>query len=77
MDIKNNLPLDREILLSVPQAASLMHTQPARVRVLLKNGYLKALKLGELKIRRAEIDRFLEEAEGKDFSEGEVRSLKL
>lgn len=67
-----------DILLSVPQAAFLMHTDVNRVRQLIKTGHIKALKLGELKIRRAEIDRFLKEAEGKDFSDlSNVKELGL
>lgn len=59
----------KDILLSVPSAAFIMHTDINKVRALIKAGYIKALKLGELKIRREEIDRFLKDAEGKDFSD--------
>lgn len=67
-----------EILLTIPQAAILMHTDINKVRSLVKKGYIRGLKLKGLKIRRAEIDRFLKDAEGKDFSDLEnVKELVL
>ena len=68
--------LTDEILLTIPQAAKLMHTDVGLTRKLVKNGHIKCLKLGELKIRRAEIDRFLKDAEGYDYKDPDnVRRL--
>lgn len=68
--------LDREVLLTVTQAASLLQTQENAVYSLIKAGKVRALKLGNLKIRRQEIDRFLAEGEGYDFSDPQhVRPL--
>lgn len=77
-DRRGELPLDREIILTVPQAAQLIHTNQQRVRNLIKAGYIKALKLGELKIRRQEIDRFLKEAEGYDLNDlDDVKTIEM
>lgn len=65
----NDLKLTDEILLSVPQAAKIMHTSVNTVRKLHRAGLIKFLKLGELKVRRDEIDRFLKEYEGMDLSD--------
>lgn len=74
----NGKNLNEEILLSVPQAARLIHTDVNRVRSFIKAGKIKALKLGELKIRRAEIDRFLAEAEGFDYTDvSNIRKLEI
>ena len=67
--MQQEIKLTDEILLTIPQAAFLMHTDINKVRNLIKAGHIKALKLGELKVRRAEIDRFLQDAEGKDYSD--------
>ena len=77
-DRRCELPLDREIILTIPQAAQLIHTNQQRVRSLIRAGYIKALKLGELKIRRQELDRFLEEAEGYDLNDlDDVKTIEM
>lgn len=77
-DRRGELPLDREIILTIPQAAQLIHTNQQRVRSLIRAGYIKALKLGELKIRRQEIDRFLKEAEGYDLNDlDDVKTIEM
>lgn len=74
----NDNNLHNEILLTVPQVAKLIHTDIGKTRTLIKKGYIKALKLGELKVRRDEIDRFLKDAEGRDFSDlNDVKELVL
>ena len=61
--------LKDEILLTIPQVAKLIHTDVNKVRGYVRSGKLKALKLGELKVRREEVDRFLREAEGLDYTD--------
>lgn len=39
------------------------------VYALIKAGHLKALKLGALKVTSFELERFIREASGKDFSD--------
>lgn len=63
------LKLTDEILLSIPETAKLLHTQPTVIRSLVKANKLKALKLGDMKIRRSEIDRFLLDSEGFDLTD--------
>ncbi len=63
------LKLTEEILLSIPETAKLLRTQPTVIRSLVKANKLKALKLGDTKIRRSEIDRFLKESEGFDLTD--------
>lgn len=79
MSVRRERPisLDREVLLTVTQAASMLQTQETVVYSLIKAGQVRALKLGNLKIRRQEIDRFLKEGEGYDFSDPQhVRPLE-
>lgn len=57
-----------DILFTAKETAKLLKTDEPTVRRLIRKRLLKALKLGRLKIRKAEIDRFLEWAEGKDLS---------
>lgn len=57
-----------DILFTAKETAKLLKTDEPTVRRLINKRLLKALKLGRLKIRKAEIDRFLEWAEGKDLS---------
>ncbi|MDU5110791.1 MAG: helix-turn-helix domain-containing protein [Clostridium sp.] len=56
-------------LLTIKEISKLLKTVDPTVRGLIDKGYLKALKLGRLKVRNVEIQRFLEWAEGKDFSD--------
>ena len=58
-----------ELLVTVKQASKLLQTDEPTVRRLIEKGFLKALKLGRLKIRMVELERFLEYAEGKDFTD--------
>lgn len=63
------IPLYEEILLTIPQAAALLHTRTDIIRSYISAGLIKPLRLGEVKIRRAELDRFLREAEGYDLKD--------
>lgn len=45
---------------------------------LIKAGHLQALKLGALKVTSLELDRFIKDASGKDFSDlNNVKELDL
>lgn len=45
---------------------------------LIRAGHLQALKLGALKVTSLELDRFIKEASGKDFSDlNNVKELDL
>lgn len=60
-----------DYLLSVADAAKRLGIKSDRnyVYELVKKGYLKAIKLKSLKIRNSELDRFMEEYDGKDLSD--------
>lgn len=63
-----NNKIDTE-LLTVSEVARKLKVNTDYVYSLIKSGNLRALKLGSLKIRSTELDRFLKYAEGKDFSD--------
>ncbi|WP_368263078.1 helix-turn-helix domain-containing protein [Clostridium disporicum] len=56
-------------LLTISEVASKLKINVNLVYKLIKHGHLKALKLGCLKITSLEFERFLVEANGKDFSD--------
>ena len=58
-----------DLLFTVKEASKLLKTDEATVRRLISKGLMKALKLGRIKIRKAEIERFTEWAEGKDLND--------
>lgn len=58
-----------DILFTVKEASQLLKTDEPTIRNLINKGFLKGLKLGRLKIRKVEIERFLSWAEGKDLSD--------
>jgi len=67
-----------DFLLSVADASKRLDSSRNAVYELINNGYLKALKLGSLKIRNSEINRFLQEFEGKDLSDlSNIKSLNF
>lgn len=57
-----------DLVFTVKEASILLKTDEPTVRRLIDKGFLKALKLGRLKVRREEIEKFLAWAEGKDFT---------
>lgn len=63
-----NNKVDTE-LFSVSEVARKLKVNTDYVYNLIRNGNLLALKLGSLKIRSTELDRFLKYAEGKDFTD--------
>lgn len=58
-----------DILFTVKEASKLLKTDESTVRRLISKGYIKALRLGRIKIRKVEIERFTEWAEGKDLND--------
>lgn len=58
-----------EYLYTVPETSKILKVEQKTVRDLIRKGYLQALKLGRLKIRKAEIERFLQWAQGKDLTD--------
>ncbi len=58
-----------EVLYTVAETAKLLKTNPNYVYSLIKSGFLPALKLGSMKIRREAIDEFLKKYEGLDLTD--------
>lgn len=54
-------------LYNVNEAGKVLGIGKNRVYTLIKNGYLKALDIGGLKVSSAEIDRFINEYAGYSF----------
>lgn len=56
-------------LYSVTEVCKLLGVGKAKVYQLIKDGYLPALKLGGLKVRKETLDEFLAKFEGYDLSD--------
>ena len=78
--IKNNnktreeIPLTEKILLTIPEIATLTKSNVSKIRELVHAGLLTSLKLGEVKVRRTDLDAFLEKYSGYDLSD--VNNIK-
>ena len=57
------------LLFTVPEVSKILKVVQPTVRRLIDKGLIKALRLGRIKVRKKEIDRFLEWAEGKDLND--------
>lgn len=65
-----------DFVFTVKEASILLKTDEPTVRRLIDKGFLKALKLGRLKVRKEEIQRFLSWGEGKDFTDlDDIKSI--
>lgn len=58
-----------DLLFTVEESAKLLKTDKPTIRRLVAKGFIKALKLGRLKIRKTELERFVQWAEGKDLTD--------
>lgn len=56
-------------LYKVIEVAEILGTTKQRAYQLIKYKHLSELKLGDLKITSIELERFITEADGKDFSD--------
>lgn len=67
-----------EMLYTVTEVAQILKTGKNFIYKLIKTGELKALKLPSLKIRKSELERFLEKYEGYDLSNPEdIKEINL
>ncbi len=66
---KETIVNPNDLIFTVKEASIVLKTDEPTVRRLIEKRLLKALKLGRLKVRKVEIERFLEWAEGKDLSD--------
>lgn len=68
--MKKEIKIDfNEPIYTVKEVSTLLKTDEPTVRRLIDKGFMKALKLGRLKVRKEEIERFLAWGEGKDFTD--------
>lgn len=56
-------------VLTVKETAKILKTNTSYVYSLIKKGFLPAMKLGQLKVRRSTLMQFLEKYEGKDLTD--------
>ena len=61
--------MNNDYLLNVSEAAERLRTDKNTVYKLIKTGKLSALKIKSYKIRNYEINRFLEDNDGKDLDD--------
>lgn len=59
--------MERKVF-NVAEVAEILQTSEQRVRALINGGHLKAFRLGRLLVRNADLDLFLSEAVGKDYT---------
>lgn len=64
-----NINKDNLRLFTIREVAERLKMNRAAVYELIKSGNLQALKLGSLKVSSYELERFIKEATGKDFSD--------
>lgn len=58
-----------DVIYTVSETAKLLKTNSNYVYSLIRLGYLPALKLGSMKVRKEAIDEFLKKYEGKDLTD--------
>lgn len=56
-------------LFTVKEVSKILKINNNGVYALIKAGHLQGLKLGSIKVTSYELERFIREASGKDFSE--------
>jgi excisionase family DNA binding protein len=65
-------------LLTVKEVSKVLRVNPSYVYELMNKGHLNYLVLGSKKVTDFELERFLGEAQGKDFSDlNNVTQLKI
>ena len=60
---------NEKLLYTVAEVSVLLHTNKAYIYSLISAGLLPVLKLGSYKVRRASLDKFLADFEGKDLTD--------
>lgn len=56
-------------LYTTKEAAEVLQVGDRIVRKLVSSGHLRAIKLGGIKIRGSELERFMEQSEGLDYTD--------
>lgn len=66
--------MEDNMVYTVKEVASMLHTSPNYIYKLINNGCLPALKLGSVKILKSSLIKFLIDNEGNDLSD--IESIK-
>lgn len=61
--------MNDSLVYTVKETSKILHLSPNFIYQLISKGYLPAIRLGSIKILRSSLERFLEENEGKDFTD--------
>lgn len=56
------------LIYTVQEVASVLHSSPNYIYLLIEKGFLPAIKLGSIKILKSSLEKFLIDNEGQDFS---------
>lgn len=56
-------------LFTIMEVSKKLKTTKQMVYKLIRSGHIKALKLGDLKVTSLELERFINDATGKDYSD--------
>ena len=70
--------MNNSLIYTVKEVATLLHSSPNYIYNLIEKGYLPAIKLGSIKVRKAALENFLIINEGNDLSDlDNVKKLSL
>lgn len=70
--------MNNSLIYTVKEVAKLLHSSPNYVYSLIEMGYLPAIKLGSIKVRKDALENFLVVNEGNDLSDlNNVKKLSL
>ncbi|KDR95936.1 DNA binding domain-containing protein, excisionase family [Peptoclostridium litorale DSM 5388] len=76
--ISEPYPMPSDYLYTVSETAKILRMNPNAVYDLIKKNLLSATRLGRIKVRKKEIEKFMERIDGKDLSDlDNVKELKL
>lgn len=61
--------MNDSLIYTVQEVASILHSSPNYIYLLISKGYLPAIKLGSLKVVKSTLENFLILNEGNDLSD--------
>lgn len=67
--VKANEPKTERVIYTVREVSQLLRTNAAFIYKLVDTGFLPALKLGSIRVRKEALDEFLQKYEGCDLSD--------
>ena len=75
---RKEMKIMNDVLYTVTEVSELLKINRNSVYSLIRSGVIKGLKLGSIKVTRAELMRFLEDNVGKDLSDlNNIQELKF